>query len=195
MRAKDLKKVGLYLKRILKDPFSKQSRMAMLRYFKEGFNLIGEKISGLDFSMVYQCDNYTHNHNYSKTPKNILNRVFSDIDFSKQHNFLDIGCGKGYVLAIASEYPFTLNDGIEYDAQLTDIGKRNLKKLKLDNCNIFNVDATKFEKYTDYDIYYLCNPFDSNILTKVLKRIAAAHKDTPCIAYYLNPYGGGQLGA
>lgn len=106
MRLKDIKKAAGYLERIAKNPFSKQSGAALRRYFKELFSLIYEKIRGLDFTMVYQCDGNEHNNNYSKSPKKVLKRVFDDIDFSKPHSFIDMGCGKGYVMVCASEYPF-----------------------------------------------------------------------------------------
>ena len=106
MRFKDIKKAGAYLGRIAKDPFSKQSRSALKRYIGEGFALIGEKTRGLDFTMVYQCEANEHNNNYSKSPKKVLKRIFDEIDFSEQHSFIDMGCGKGYVMTVASEYPF-----------------------------------------------------------------------------------------
>ncbi len=33
-------------------------------------------------------------------------KVFEDIDFNSAHSFLDMGCGKGYVMTVASEYSF-----------------------------------------------------------------------------------------
>ena len=33
-------------------------------------------------------------------------RIFEEIDFTEKHNFIDMGCGKGYVMAKAAEYPF-----------------------------------------------------------------------------------------
>ena len=106
MRFKDVKKAGAYLGRIAKDPFSKQSRSALKRYFGEVFSLIYEKARGLDFTMVYQCDSNEHNNNYSKSPKKVMERIFQDIDFTDSHSFIDMGCGKGYVMSVATTYPF-----------------------------------------------------------------------------------------
>lgn len=106
MRVKDIKKAGAYLGRIAKDPFSRQSRAALGRYVREIFSLVGERIRGLDFTMVYQCDSNEHNNNYSKSPKKVLSRIFENIDFSASHSFMDMGCGKGYVMALAAKHPF-----------------------------------------------------------------------------------------
>lgn len=106
MRLKDIKKAGTYLGRIAKDPFSKQSRAAVKRYIGEVLSLMYEKVRGLDFTMVYQCDSNEHNNNYSKSPKKALERIFQDIDFKDSHSFIDMGCGKGYVMTCATKYTF-----------------------------------------------------------------------------------------
>lgn len=188
MRWKDIKKVGSYLQRILKDPLSRQSRAAFRRYFMEAFSLIYEKARGLDFTMVYQCDGNEHNNNYSKSPKRILKRVFDDIDFSDRHSFIDMGCGKGYVMACASKYPFERLGGVEYTSELCDICKKNLYILKHEQIDVFKCDAKEFDRYGDYDVFYFCNPFDETILSVVAGKILEAHKDEKCWIYYLNPH-------
>lgn len=188
MRIKDLKKAGFYLKRIAKDPFSRQSRMALKRYAGEALSLVYEKIRGLDFTMVYQCDSNEHNNNYSKSPKKVLKRIFNGIDFSVPHSLMDMGCGKGYVMACASEYAFERVGGLEYTKELCDICRKNMEKLKKDQIEIYNCDAKEFEGYGNYDIFYFCNPFDETILSVVAKKILDAHKGSKCWIYYLNPH-------
>lgn len=187
MRVKDIKKVGAYLGRIAEDPFSKQSRAAMGRYIKEAFSLIGERVRGLDFTMVYQCDSNEHNNNYSKSPKKVLNRIFDSIDYSVPHSFMDMGCGKGYVMTLAAKYSFERVGGVEYTPELCDICRKNLGILMLDWVKVFNCDAKEFDGYGDYDIFYFCNPFDETILSVVARKIIEAHTDRKCWIYYLNP--------
>lgn len=188
MRLKDVKKVGVYIQRIAKDPFSKQSRAALFRYLGSLFVLIYERVRGLDFTMVYQCDSDEHNNNYSKSPKKVLKRIFDDIDFSESHSFIDVGCGKGYVVACATEYPFKDIGGVEYTLELCKTCKKNLQILKLDKVEIFNCDAKEFDRYSDYDIFYFCNPFDVSILSVVARKILEARNKDKCWIYYLNPY-------
>ena len=187
MRLIDIRKAFAYLGRIAHNPFSRQSRAALVRYMGEGFSLIGEKIRGLDFTMVYQNEYNLHNNNYSKSPRKTLERVFDDIDFTTPHSFLDMGCGKGYVMTCASGYPFEKVGGVEYSAELSKICRKNLKILKLDRVNVFNCDAKDFGEYGNYDIYYFCNPFDETIISVVANRIMDSHKDNKCWIYYLNP--------
>ena len=188
MRSKDIKKIGTYLGRIAKNPLSKQSRAAIARYSKEAFALFGERLRGLDFTMVYQCDSNEHNNNYSKSPKKVLNRIFDSIDYSVPHSFMDMGCGKGYVMTLAAKRPFENVGGVEYTPELCDICRKNLDILKLDQVKVFNCDAKEFDGYGDYDIFYFCNPFDETILSVVARNIIEAHKDKKCWIYYLNPH-------
>lgn len=188
MRLKDVRKAGAYLGRIVHDPFSRQSRAALIRYFRGAFSIIYEKICGLDFTMVYDCDSNEHNNNYSKSPQKVLKRVFDDIDYSEPHGFLDMGCGKGYVMVCAEKYPFTHVGGVEYSPELFNICMNNLRILKLNQTKVFNCDAKTFEKYGDYDVYYFCNPFDETILAVVAKKILETHKERKCWIYYLNPH-------
>lgn len=60
----------------------------------------------------------------------MLKRIFDENDFSEKHNFIDMGCGKGYVMAVASEYLFE-KIGREYTEKLCDICRRNLDILQL----------------------------------------------------------------
>ena len=187
MRIKDVRKVWTYFERIVKDPFSKQSKAAMKRYLGEGFALVYERIRGLDFTMVYQCEESENNNNYSKSPKKILRQVFEDIDFDRPHGFLDMGCGKGYVMTVAASYPFEKIGGVEYTQELCEICKKNLEHLHLEQVEVFHEDAKYFDKYADYDIFYFCNPFDETILSAVAKRIIESHQNEKCYIYYLNP--------
>lgn len=188
MRLKDLKKAGAYFGRIAKDPFSRQSRAALGRYVREAFSLIWERMRGLDFTMVYQCDSNEHNNNYSKSPKKVLNRIFENIDYSVPHSFMDMGCGKGYVMTLAAKHPFENVGGVEYTPELCAVCRKNLDILKLNEVRLFNCDAKEFDGYGDYDIFYFCNPFDETILAVVAEKIMTAHKDSKSWIYYLNPH-------
>lgn len=189
MRLTDIKKAGRYFIRIVKNPFSKQSCFALKRYMGESFVFIGERFRGLDFTMVYQCEGSEHNNNYSKSPRKVLKRIFEEIDFAKEHGFLDLGCGKGYVMAEACKYPFKSVGGVEYTEQLCNICERNLEILGLkEQVELFHCDARDFNDYGNYDIFYFCNPFDETVLSEVAKKIYESHKNSRCVIYYLNPH-------
>lgn len=104
--------------------------------------------------------------------------------------FLDIGCGKGVVLKEAAKYLFQRIDGIEIQPQLVETAQKNFRILKIDDrIRCIPADAVEFEKYGDYNLFFLFNPFPAEILEKVIKKIMESRNDTDCTAtvIYHNP--------
>jgi SAM-dependent methyltransferase len=88
--------------------------------------------------------------------------------------FVDVGSGKGRVLIVAATYPFERIVGVEYSPALVAICRNNLQKLHIsDKCEVIVTDAADF-KFPDGNLLaFLYNPFDSAILERVLKNLAA----------------------
>lgn len=80
-------------------------------------------------------------------------------------------------MTVASEYSFENVGGVEYTKELCDICRNNLSILKLDKVKVYNCDAKEFEEYSDYDVFYFCNPFDETILSVVAQKIIESHSD------------------
>ena len=90
--------------------------------------------------------------------------------------FMDIGCGKGRPLLIASRYAFPRLIGIDYSARLCEKAKHNLGILHIpeERFEIVCCDATDF-KFPEHDLFaYFHNPFDPTILAVVLEHIKMA---------------------
>ena len=104
------------------------------------------------------------------------------------HRVLDIGCGKGFVLNVLSSFRFKKIAGIECNKKLYQYAKNNLKRNHR-KINIYNIDALDFPKYKDYDTFYLYNPFDDKIMTKVIEEIVDSYNDNPrtITILYCNP--------
>ncbi len=112
------------------------------------------------------------------------------LDGGRGHSVLDIGCGKGFILQFFSQLLFDKVSGIDYDAKLCRIAKKNLKKLKLDQrVSVYHCDALNFSNYGDYDIFYLYNPFIEPLLDQCLDAILSSLKDHPrkLTIFYCNP--------
>ena len=85
---------------------------------------------------------------------------------------LDIGCGKGAFLREAAKQPFGEIAGLEYVPALADTAKRNFKRVHLsERIKIYTGDATNFKKYGEYNVFYFFNPFNAEIMGKVIDRI------------------------
>lgn len=192
MRKEEQKMFINYIKRFLNPrvPVS-QKIHAFGRYLIMGGQFIGERIRGLDYTMIYSTDedNQKYNGSYTKTPISVLNKVFNDIELcwrGGEKNFIDIGCGKGYVVTIASRKSFDCVGGVEYNQHLYDVCCNNLKKSKISTEYIYRGDAGKFEHYGDYNIFFFNNPVGAAILVETLQRISSAHKHDKIYIYYIN---------
>ena len=91
----------------------------------------------------------------------------------KDYWFVDVGCGKGRPLLIASRYGFPRLIGIDYCAKLCQKAKHNLQVLHIpeERCEIVCCDATDF-RFPEHDLFaYFHNPFDPTILVVVLEHM------------------------
>lgn len=100
----------------------------------------------------------------------------SGIDTS-QFTFVDVGCGKGRPLIVASTYAFPKLIGVEYSSKLCKQAGANLKKCNVSS-NRFRIacqDATTFT-FPDGDLFaFFYNPFAPPIIRKVLDNLKS-HK-------------------
>jgi len=153
--------------------------------------IIYERIHNVDFTLrdktLLNIKNERGKNSYSVTPRKHIVSILDLISFKSQQNFLDIGCGKGYVCRIASEYPFNKIDGIEYSSRLFSIAIKNMKTLGIKNVNIYNVDAREFKMYDKYNVYYMFNPFSEDTFKVVINKIVNCIGDRKIILIYHNP--------
>lgn len=189
MKKSDFKLILTYLHRFIEPPvFSRQKAAAFGRYIAAAVSLVWEQINGLDYSMVYYTkDENIHNSVYTKAPRKVLKRIFDDLGDASGKSFIDVGCGKGYVITIAGKYPFEKAGDVEYTKQLYDICCRNLRKKKLSTKDIYHDDAKNFPHYGDFDVFFFNNPFDETILKSVAEKIWETTFGKTCYLYYLNP--------
>ena len=124
-------------------------------------------------------------HGYCKTDGRHIKRIFKLISINHSHSFLDIGSGKGAVLREACKYPFDKIAGIEYSEEYSKIANKNFEKLRLSNrVKVYQGDAAKFRSYEDYNVFFMFNPFDKDIMEKVISKIYESHCDECWIIYH-----------
>lgn len=159
------------------------------RYVKYLFQwLFLEKPRGLDFTMrdtSLKVATGGKFKGYAKTDEKHAREIFKSLHVDETMRLLDIGCGKGAFLREASREPFGAIAGVEYVEKLADIARNNFKKLGIaDRVKVYTGDAVKFEHYGDYNVFYFSNPFDSEIMDQVMKRIMDVKKNKVWIVYY-----------
>lgn len=87
--------------------------------------------------------------------------------------FIDLGCGKGRTLVLASKLGFKAVVGVEFVSELAEIAKTNLAKLGIQGVTVLHVDAAEFSFPEGNLLIYLFNPFTEEVMQRV---IANLHK-------------------
>lgn len=93
--------------------------------------------------------------------------------------FIDLGCGKGRALLVASEFHFRSIVGVELSRTLATIARRNAQIIKTrfpDRTDIVirEGDACAFQIPSGNIVVYLYNPFGEGVLLKVIAALEAA---------------------
>ena len=98
-----------------------------------------------------------------------------------QLTFVDLGCGKGRALLVASELGFGKVIGVEFASELVDIAKANLAKMRIAGAVVVHADAGDFQFPATDMVVYLYNPFSKEVLQRVLTNL----RKCVCSALYV----------
>ncbi|GLS88726.1 hypothetical protein GCM10010873_37000 [Cypionkella aquatica] len=102
-----------------------------------------------------------------------------------QPAFLDVGCGIGSKLVLASEL-FARTDGLEYEAGHAAIAQAMMQRIGARATTIFHADALSFAAYGAYDVLYAYKPMYGAGLEQMEARlIGQARPGTLLIAPYM----------
>ena len=167
----------------------------LIRYKRYAIFLLNyifkERIRGLDFTMrdmhlLKETDGQLHG--YSITPASTLEEIFRNLEIGAMDNFLDVGCGKGFVLWQASrQAKYRRITGIDIDERLIRIANANIRKLKLDNVEAICADAVNFDAYSEYNHLFFFNPFSAEVFKKVFDSIASKLDGRKITLIYYDP--------
>ena len=112
-------------------------------------------------------------------------------DFSSA--FLDVGSGKGRLMAMAASYGFTEIFGVDICKKLCDTVSYTCRSIKTRYTDIFiNNECTDARHYRVPDsvgIIFLFNPFDSVVMEEFIQRVfeSLERKNRPLKILYANP--------
>ena len=120
------------------------------------------------------CGGFDYLATFAHVASRLL-RNLPPIDHS-HYTFIDLGSGKGRMLFAAAEYPFRRIVGIEYASELHDCAVRNIQqyrhpKRRCAHIESLNLNALDYELPDDNLVIYLFNPFGSEVMRQVLRRL------------------------
>ena len=105
---------------------------------------------------------------------------------------LDIGCGPGKFCLVGAAVTKGHFTGIEQRADLATVARKAAVRLRSDNVEIIHNNITEIT-FSDYDAFYLYNPFEENMVRGV--KIDSAIPLSPILFKRYNNYVAANLGS
>lgn len=146
-----------------------------------------ERLQGVDFTEFEEPDTGDQReiYPYERSSAKLLLPMLKRHPPVPSDAFLDIGCGKGYVLTLVKKhFRFARISGIEISPSLCQTARRNLKKFGLAD-EVFQAKAEDFDGYDDYNYFYMFNPCAAPLICGIARRIAVSLRRKPRTAYLL----------
>lgn len=138
--------------------------------------ILGVKTSGVVWLTGVRTENSLHGVRYEPCSVTKCNWLIENAGIDpKEFAFVDVGCGKGRPLIIASQHNFAELIGVDYSPKLCEIARANMRKVGVP-AQIICEDASLFT-FPERDIFaFFYHPFDSVILDKVLVNLHSAKR-------------------
>lgn len=102
----------------------------------------------------------------------------------QDYRFVDLGCGMGRALLLASEYPFRQVVGVELDPKLVDIARTNVERWMISGrakapIAVHQQDVLEYAFPVPPLLIFLYNPFGARIFSQMLERLRTLKADFP----------------
>ena len=152
-----------------------------------------ERLRGIDFIDSVDIDEIgidkTIGNRYDISNIRALRQILKQCEITSQDVFVDFGCGKGAVLALAAEYSFHKVIGVEISKKLVDIAINNLNRLRVNKAEIVCKDAREYKDIDEITYFYFFNPFPECVFRIVMKNIKESYlkNKRKIVIIYYNP--------
>ena len=143
----------------------------------------------------FQITNKTEGVEYGTIAPYFIQKILELVKFDTSDIFVDLGCGKGRVLLIASKFNFKKVIGIEFSPELYLIAQNNIGNCLSNNhfntekINLIQKDVLEYVFNHHETVFYLYNPFSNKILIMICDQIKGSLIINPrrIIIIYVNP--------
>lgn len=139
-----------------------------------------------------------HGSPYAGVQPSILRTVLATLPNINSSTFIDLGCGKGRPMLIASEFPFQDIVGVELSPSLASAATRNAEIMARRHPERTRIrvdigDATAYPYPNGDVVVFIYNSFDRELMSKVVESVEGAIKANPnraMFVIYCNPASG-----
>lgn len=151
------------------------------------FGLIFDLIHGTDTTFTSRASEHGFSDQFSTgnfpahpwMMRKVLKKFYKD-DYK---SLVDIGCGKGRALLVASEFSFDKIVGFDIIPENVSIAKDNLNKVGAKNIEVLCQDVCK-SKFDFYHVWHFFRPFPEDIFFKFFDGILQENRPLLIIAVH-----------
>jgi SAM-dependent methyltransferase len=136
-------------------------------------------------------------HPYSGCHPSVIRPVLSALANLKDYHFVDLGCGKGRAMVVATEFPFCSVSGIELSSRLVKTATRNMEIVKRQfparpPCVVVEGNAVTTPLPEGKLVLFLFHSFGPDLVAQLIKNLEtslAAGREHIFFAYDNPVYG------
>jgi len=138
-----------------------------------------DRVNGTDTGGVATSGGTKVDHPYWGAPPSVVRAALSKLPSLETFTFIDLGCGKGRPLFVATEFPFRRILGVDLSPSLVKIAQINAAIMERrypawTRVEAVAEDATTFRLPPGDIVLFLYNPFGEEIMVKVVAQVEAA---------------------
>ncbi|MFC5141965.1 methyltransferase domain-containing protein [Actinomycetospora rhizophila] len=118
--------------------------------------------------------NQAHAVHYEPTSYHELRQLFRLVEVPREGTFVDLGCGKGLAMLIASDAGFRRVVGVEFSKTLVDVARANIAKYRggrSDRITVVHADVAEYELDDDETVFFLFNPFREEVMKGFVRNL------------------------
>lgn len=139
-----------------------------------------------------------HGSPYAGVQPSVVRRILKTLPALERCTFVDLGCGKGRPMLIASEFPFRDIVGVELSPLLVEAARTNAQIMSRNHPDRTPVrvelgDATTYPIPPGDVVLFIYNSFDKELMqqvTRSVERALDADPDRRMFVVYCNPVSG-----
>jgi predicted RNA methylase len=137
---------------------------------------------------------------YVPTRVRALRHFLNTCEFPPTSVLVDLGCGKGQTLLVASRFAFKRVTGVEYARELCSIATANARAYRRRHrdavtIDVIEADAAEYEVKPDENVFYMYHPFGPDVVRQVVLNIlsSVSRHSRPVWIIYCHPIHGGVI--
>ncbi len=104
-------------------------------------------------------------------------------------SLIDLGCGKGRVLAVAAHFGFTHITGIDFATELCKEASANMEKVQKGfpdlKWQVINDNVANYNISSDDSVFFMFNPFTEEIIKIFLEKLENSCRQFPRTTWFL----------